>query len=177
MSVLKVDSIQNTGGTTALTIDSSGALRKNVIPSFSAYAPGGGGDVTYSAGANISADMTATHHNDGGHYKTSGGDVGKFVAPFDGLYYFTISLYRNNSGDKRVYVIIENNTFTNSEGGLNNAQIVNGQGRGNSSGDNYEGSGIVKLSAGAKAYVSNSYDTTTIFQHKTHSLFQGYLIG
>jgi len=32
MSVLKVDSIQNTGGTTALTIHSTGAILKPVIP-------------------------------------------------------------------------------------------------------------------------------------------------
>ena len=31
-SILKVDTIQNTGGTTAITIDSSGAILKPVIP-------------------------------------------------------------------------------------------------------------------------------------------------
>ena len=175
-SILKVDTIQNTGGTTGLTIDSSGAILKPVLPSFSAYRAGAESR-TYSAGANISAEMTQTHHNDGGHYKTSGTDVGKFVAPFDGLYFFSISMYKNAAGDKRVYVIIENNTFTDSEGNLNNDKHVNSQGRVASDGDNFEGSGIIKLSAGAKAYVSCAYDSTVIFQHKSHSNFQGYLIG
>ena len=175
-SILKVDTIQNTGGTTGLTIDSSGAILKPVLLSFSAYRAGAA-TRTYSAGANISAEMTETHHNDGGHYKTSGTDVGKFVAPFDGLYFFSISMYKDVTGDRRVYVIIENNTFTNSEGALNNDKIVNGQGRVNSDGDNFEGSGIFKLSAGAKAYVSCAYSNTAIFQHKSHSIFQGYLIG
>jgi hypothetical protein len=93
-SILKVDTIQNTGGTTGLTIDSSGRLLKPVIPAFM---------VTYAATwATLSAGNVVPFNtasggqlfNKGGHFNTT---TNAFVAPVAGLYSFSTIIYTGNS--------------------------------------------------------------------------------
>ena len=77
MSVLKVDSIQNTGGTTALTIHNTGAILKPVIP---------------FGQASSTAKTTATNLVDLNAHVLSGGGLtvdqtnNRMIVPIAGLY-------------------------------------------------------------------------------------------
>jgi hypothetical protein len=86
MSILRVDQIQHSTGTAALTIDSSGRVLSPNKPAFragrsSAYSPGADVDIIFN-------DTTAanTHFNDGGHYNSTNG---RFTAPVTGKYFIT----------------------------------------------------------------------------------------
>jgi len=163
MSNLLVQNIKHTNGTTAQTIDSSGRVTTPVRPSFRAY-KASSGDVTYSAGANISADMDTTTFNVGNCFSTS---TGKFTAPVTGLYYFMAHLYNNSSGTKRVYVVFEGTHGTGPMFGQNHTEPSN----------SFQSSGIINLLANETAYVTCGYNDTVIYHHQTHSLFSGCLIG
>tara|TARA_Y100001937_G_scaffold22604_1_gene32325 strand:+ start:2491 stop:2985 length:495 start_codon:yes stop_codon:yes gene_type:complete len=163
VSNLKVDKIQSVAGnTTAMTIDSSGRVTRNVIPSFRAF-KSSDGNITYSGGANISADMDTTTFNVGNCFSTS---TGKFTAPVTGLYYFMAHLYNNSSGPKRVYIMFEG-THTTNMLGQSHTEAPN----------SFQNSGIINLTANDTCYVTCAYNDTIIYHHQTHSIFSGYLIG
>ena len=163
-SKLGVETITHTNGTTAATIDSSGRILKTNQITFSAY-KSTGGNTTYSAGSTISADMTSTLHNVGGHYKTSGADAGKFVAPVAGYYCFQLNLFNNSTLAKRVQMKRSSDNLA-----------FAGQGQRGQYND-FNLSGVTYLNAGEKVYVSNSYNDTIIYHASNHSYFSGYFIG
>lgn len=106
-SILKVDTIQNTGGTTGLTIDSSGrVLNPNAI----------GWLVSKNTTQTASADnevitWQVVSLNQGSGFQTSGGNVNKFVAPVHGLYTCTADLLSsNNSNNVDVSIIFNGST-------------------------------------------------------------------
>jgi len=69
-----------------MAIDASGRVTMPYQPSFAAYDNRGG--ATVSASGNISQYFTNAPHNVGGHYATSGANVGRFTAPVAGRYLF-----------------------------------------------------------------------------------------
>ena len=81
-SILKVDTIQNTGGTTGLTIDSSGrVLNPNAIGWLVQK------NTTQTSSANSEViTWQVVSLNQGSGFQTSGDNVNKFVAPVHGLY-------------------------------------------------------------------------------------------
>ena len=89
-SILKVDTIQNTGGTTGLTIDNSGRVSNPNLISFEAYRTLG--DVS----VNNVVVFNQTRHNTGSHYNTSNGT---FTAPIAGSYIFTCHGFTNNTAE------------------------------------------------------------------------------
>lgn len=101
-SILKVDNIQNSSGTSALEINSSGIVSKSVIPH--AQVDFGGTDYASHPVGIIAFDNAAV--NDGNHYDTS---TYKFTCPVAGLYlmqFGTISA----SGTGQVNVDFYNNS-------------------------------------------------------------------
>ena len=161
-SILKVNTIQDaTNSNTAMTIDSSGRVSRSLIPSFKAY-KASSGNVTYAAGAVISADFDSTNFNVGNHFSTS---TGLFTAPIAGLYLFGCSLFNNTpSGQKRVSLFDNTN------------HAFGGQGQ-SSNGNDFVMSAITQLSVGNTVDVRAAYDDTTIYQGLGHSYFWGYFIG
>jgi len=82
-SILKVDTIQNTGGTTGLTIDSSGrVLNPNVIAWFVNKTSS-----QTASGADELVTWNTVTLNQGSGFQTSGGNANKFVAPVHGIYF------------------------------------------------------------------------------------------
>ena len=79
--IIKVDTIQNNGGTTGLTIDSSGRVLTPQRVHF--YAGSGNGDTTVTAGSLL--PFNATYQNVGNAFSTS---TYLFTAPVTGMYLF-----------------------------------------------------------------------------------------
>ena len=174
-SILKVDEIQNTGGTTWLTIDSSGRVLKPVIPAWRlsltanqniTTAGGSGTDILWD-------DTTSANFNFlvGGCTLSSG----VITVPVDGLYqcnalvridnisssgYIIMRVLKNSglTGTQELYVIEGNNHSTDYVG--------------------MSGSDVFSCVAGdtLKVTVMTSADTNWNV-HASGSKFSGFLIG
>jgi len=91
-SILKVNQIQNTAGTTALEIDSSGRILTPARPAFRVH----GTSTTWTnfvSNTKLSL-LTSVDYNIGNYYNTTNHE---FVAPINGLYHFFGRLYVNNT--------------------------------------------------------------------------------
>ena len=87
-SELHVDAIKHSGGTSAMTIDSTGRILTPARPAFSAHLSA---DVNYgTADAYQKLTFDQTKYNIGTNYSTS---TGKFTAPVAGLYYMSTVVY------------------------------------------------------------------------------------
>lgn len=88
-SILKVDTIQNTGGTTGLTIDSSGRVAKPVIPYL--YLKGNSATrVTDKGTAEVYTNWNVTTTIGGMAFDSSNGRI---TVPVDGIYIFSAKFY------------------------------------------------------------------------------------
>ena len=106
-STLKVNTIQHTGGTTGLTIDSSGrVLQPNVVAWFvnktSTQTASGAGEL-------ITFDTVKL--NQGSGFQTSGGNANKFVAPVHGIYTTSATLLTINDTNTHDCRLIHNSTI------------------------------------------------------------------
>jgi hypothetical protein len=108
-SILKVNEIQHTGGTTALTIDSSGRLNKPAQPIFFAN----GSEAGYQA-ATTSNSKIAGWEGGGGLIILQGGlsySSGTITVPIDGIYEVTGSiLTETDNGEYMLLMIYKNGT-------------------------------------------------------------------
>jgi len=89
-TTVKTNTIQNTGGTTAFSIDSNGRTSRSTFPFFYAYTAGGAS--TTATGAALL--FTATTINSG-NYSTS---TGRFTCTIPGFYHFHFHGLQRNSG-------------------------------------------------------------------------------
>mgnify|MGYP000719221389 CR=1 FL=1 len=80
-SIIAVNELQHSNGTTAATIDSSGRILQPAKPAFKATCA----SQTIAHGTFTLMDATTSVFNVGSHYSTS---TKTFTAPVDGLYYF-----------------------------------------------------------------------------------------
>lgn len=87
-SIIGVETLQHTNGTTAATIDSSGRILQPAKPAFYAYADDGWQGLTSDVWAAVNLDHT--RFNQGNHYNTS---TSEFVAPVAGIYHFSAQGY------------------------------------------------------------------------------------
>jgi hypothetical protein len=81
------------GNTDKLVINSSGYLKYNNQPRFSAYS--NSGDANYGAFSGGPVVLGNTFYNVGSHYNTS---TGAFTAPVTGHYRFSLTPFNNASG-------------------------------------------------------------------------------
>lgn len=97
------------GGTTGLTVDSSGRVLQPEKPSFHAYR-----DSSVAEGLTGAIVFNNVRYNKGSHYSTT---TGKFTAPVDGVYHFSFTGFGCNSSagflaaGAPVYVDLHNETL------------------------------------------------------------------
>lgn len=88
-SIIGVETLQHTNGTTAATIDSSGRILTPARPAFHAYGTTASWTI-FSNGAFTKLVLSAAAINTGTYYDTS---ASKFVAPVAGIYHFYYKVY------------------------------------------------------------------------------------
>ena len=100
-SIIKVDTLQNTTGDTALTIDNGGRVLQPTKPAFRAYKTGGWQAIGNS-GVWHTLPFNLEDHNIGGHYNTS---TYTFTCPSTGVYFFGAQYQHdaNNSAQVRLF--------------------------------------------------------------------------
>ena len=162
-STLKVNTIQHTGGTTGLTIDSSGRILTPARPSFRAKPAGSATTIAINNDIVFGDVTSATHgcHNIGGHYNTS---TGKFTAPIAGVYSFQFTCYRDNANDAEVDLFLGSQAVSvareRTDGGSYDTMTI---------------ATILKLSASDEIKVRVVLGTIYV-ETNVHS-FSGFLIG
>ena len=161
--IIKVDTIQNNGGTTGLTIDSSGRVSTPVRPSFLARVSS---NQSLSAATRTVVQFGTTDHNVGSHFSTS---TYKFTAPVDGIYQFGYHLY--------IYSTTYSEMFFRIDGTATYRQV--GQVIGAARNPNgCHGSIALDLNANQTVDVeAYSEDAATVYSGDRSSIFYGYLVG
>jgi len=99
-SIIKVDTLQNTTGDTALTIDNGGRVLQPTKPAFKVYRTGGWQAIGNS-GVWYTLPFNLEDHDIGGHYDTS---TYTFTCPSTGVYLFGAQYLHdaNNSAQLRL---------------------------------------------------------------------------
>ena len=166
MSILRVDQIQHSNGTAALTIDSSGRVVSPNIPAFCA----GSTQNTHTTNVSAVLDFATATINIGGHYNTG---TYRFTAPISGVYYFHSTIYTQQGGltgsicwrkNGAQYGISDNDAIFLKASGITPDHTI--------------GSSIM-LSLAVNDYIDLCVraGNPNLQWYGTHSWFMGYLIG
>ena len=146
--ILKVDTIQSSGGTTGLTIDSSGRVQKPVLPHVF-FQGGSEANVTMGNGETFgsTADGQAAFLIGGTGLSSSQGGItynsstGKFTVPLDGVYNMFCQAYANEDGQTfRIAGHVNDSSLFLTHNALNNNSP--------SSRGTFAAQAVVKLNAG-----------------------------
>lgn len=158
-SDLNVDTIKDTGGTTAMTIDSSGRVLRPQMPAFSAYRDAG------DVGTSTLYIFNNVHFNNGGHYSTS---TGRFTAPVTGIYQIsTMLMCRDNATYNNKYydIRVDGTTYK---------RVYSANGGNNHHSWNH--TSLFNLTA--NQYVDVITGTVELYgQNSIYSTFSGHLVG
>jgi len=159
-SILKVDTVQNTSGTTGLTIDNAGRVLAPQVPAFSAYRDAG------DVGASTVYICNNVHFNNGGHYSTS---TGRFTAPVTGIYQIsTMFMCRDNAAYNNKYYDVRID-------GSDYKRVYSANG-GSGNHHNWNHTSLFNLTAGQ--YVDVITGTVELYgQNSRYSTFSGHLVG
>jgi len=169
-SVLKVDNIQNSSGTSAVSIDSSGRISTPARPAFSVH----GSASTWFSLTTASTWQTITgfdteRYDIGGNYNTS---TAEFTVPVDGIYMLTLRGWLEGTVDSANYLRIAKDGVSLVEGGEN----------GNNNDDHtIQLTTIVQLDSGdvivPQAYRSVIHATNDVYLGTNYAEFSGFLVG
>ena len=168
-STLKVDQIQNSSGTSGLSIDSNGVVTKSVIPAWR---------VTRSSnqsGLSNQTNVAQFNTTSGKNCFIQGGctlSSGVITIPVTGLYQINFNLRFDGIGSGYIVGRISINNTTSSD-----SQTYVIAGSPSSSYENTSGSDVYSLNANdtVRIYYSVSDDTNWTFHR--YSTFSGHLIG
>ena len=166
-STLKVDNIAHSGGTTGMTINSSGLVLQPTKPAFMATINNAAW-VAASGGTKLPFDDNST----GGCFDTNGDfntSTNRFVCPVSGSYYFFVILYSFNSDSSNGFRVYKNGSALTTRG---NIDIVGGQS--GSVDETITASIIVELTASDYVEI---YAYTASDYYGTYTYFGGHLIG
>tara|TARA_Y100001938_G_scaffold144980_1_gene220721 strand:+ start:470 stop:961 length:492 start_codon:yes stop_codon:yes gene_type:complete len=161
-SILKVDTIQNTGGATGLTIDSTGRMLTPARPAFKAHSSASSWQSFGNTNENV-MPFDTTQHNVGSHWDTSNY---RFVAPCNGIYFFYGQLYHDDTTQCQLRIKVNGSAVT----------FVNNRTQGTTAGASltYELSTGDQVNMTAKLNTTNSTDW---YADPSYAFLCGYLIG
>ena len=161
-SVIKVDNIQNSSGTAALSIDSNGRILTPARPAFRAYKSGTAAWQSFGGTSATIMPFDATFLNVGNCYDTTNY---KFVVPVDGIYTFYFQFYPDSTAND-AFIKLDGTTAVFSRTKTTAVTVT----------ANY----IAELNAGQEVTAVgkvNSSDSNDWYGGHTYSFFQGYLVG
>ena len=172
-STLKVNTIQHTGGTTGLTIDSTGRILQPAKPAFSVHL-----STTTSQGDYTSltdCPMDTIDFNIGNCVAISS-DIATFTAPVAGIYHINFHLTINSaesSGHINAYLFIDN-TADSSSTDLNWRHIEDPQGGTYSMAHS---NALMQLNANQTVRPKISINVDTSVAIRRGCRFWGFLVG
>lgn len=163
-SVIKVDNIQNSSGTAALSIDSSGRILTPARPAFFAYLPSQQA-LNSASEIDITQYLTSIDFNIGGHYSAANG----FEAPIDGIYHFQFGFYTYSVNYSELFVYKNGTKFQR----LSNANVTTA-----TNPFAAQSSTLMQLSSGDAIKVYHSAVTANLFGSGNRvTFFSGFLVG
>ena len=157
MSILRVDTIQNSAGTSALSIDTIGRVTAPATPMFAAK----GASANYTLVNGGEVPFSNAFFNIGSHFNTSNY---RFTCPVTGTYIFTVSLF-TNGGTGRISFKVNNTAYQNLQ--ANWGDITS----------HWSQSVIWRLNANDFVSVGDWQDVSGAVIYMGHSQFCGYLLG
>ena len=172
-SVLKVENISHTNGTSALTIDSSGNLNVTntlLTPTRPAFRAVSTGSWTIATSTFTIFPANSAIFNIGSAYNTG---TYKFTAPVDGVYYFAGQWFGSVGSGRAIASIYKNDAQS---GGSQSLSLGSTSGGGIS----YATESMMQLDAGDTASFQTyqeSGGTVTANQTSHLSFWYGYLLG
>jgi hypothetical protein len=172
-STLKVDTIAHTGGTSAMTVNSSGVVNTPARPAFSVHLATSTSSGDYTSLTD--SPMDTIDFNIGNCVAISG-DVATFTAPVTGIYHTSFMLTVSSaegSGHVSSYLFIDN-TANSTSTDLNWRHIEDPQGATYSVSHS---NALMQLNAGqtVRPKISINADTSIVIRRGCR--FWGYLIG
>ena len=177
-SVLKVNELQHTGGTSALTVDSSGRVNQPALPAVF-WQGGNEGNVAIANGENYFAtdDGQAAALTDGTYHSFIQGGMtytsttGRFTVPIDGIYEISCTIYFNADQESiRIGAQINDTTTFMAHGGFNFNSSSN---RGT-----HTAAATIKLTGGDYlTFTNGAGGTRTFYQGVGHTFGHIYLVG
>ena len=169
-STLKVQNIAHTGGTTAMTVDSSGRVTKPQIPAF--HVGLASAQTLSTTAATVLFEDRGTSYNNflqGGITISSG----VITVPIAGVYQFNTLIRANSVGSGFITARIMRNSMSGSEEG---GYIIIGNTR-STDYDNLTGSTVYNMNASDTVKIEMKTSADTSWNVGTQSEFSGYLIG
>ena len=169
-STLKVQNIAHTGGTTAMTVDSSGRVTKPQIPAFHVGLASAQTLSTTAATVNFE-DRGISYNNflQGGITISSG----VITVPIAGVYQFNTLIRANAVGSGFITARIMRNSMSGSEEG---GYIIIGNTR-STDYDNLTGSTVYNMNASDTVKIEMKTSADTSWNVGTQSEVSGFLVG
>lgn len=169
-STIKVDTIQNSAGTTGLTIDSSGRVSRGVVPSWRIGLTSNQSVTVSNTVVDVLWDRTSAYNTflDGGCTLSSG----VVTVPVDGVYNINFNVRFDNIGSGYIIsrIVINNDTTDMSE-------TYNIDGSPPSNYQTLSASDVFKLSANDEVKITAYSFTDSSWSIVSNSSFSGVLIG
>ena len=159
-----------------MRISSGGIMTRPYQPAFSMQGLSSPSDTVNGYTGILSNNITITECNVGGHYKTSGTDIGKFVAPVNGNYFFSAGVLlrlRSGTSGSGELTFYKNNSNISARS-LGYSFVV-----GSNDHDNVTITAIISLAAGDKVHLQSHACSSGLDWYWGQGLgnFSGYLIG
>jgi len=166
-SIIGVETLQHTNGTTAATIDSSGRIHTPARPAI-AVDGNVASTVTQTANGVITpANLVATANSDMSYSKggmTYNTTTGEITVPVAGLYLFYGQMYINNTQTGRIALNVNGSGralgHSDSDGGVSTVHVT----------------ALLDLAANDAVTFVSGY-ATDVYTGSRHTFYHGYLVG
>ena len=171
-SIIKVDNIQSSGGTAALSIDSTGRILTPARPAFSVHLNTAGSSTDYTTTSNVPFDTI--DFNIGSCVAISS-NVATFTAPITGYYQFNLLVgFGNVEGANHLNTYLRKDGAFSSDSNLDYRNIEDPQG---ASYMTLTTSALIYLTATQTINPVVFVNGDTTVQIRAGSRFNGFLVG